>query len=306
MGRKSIWILSIISALVAGATAASAALPVNVAYTDPAGYGFYDPSLGVQRRAAFETALNTWTSQLQGTVPLEVQARFESMGGDAQSATLAYAGPFSVARDFPNAQPGIWYVTALGNQLAGYDLDPTAPDIEVVVNADVDNATVLGGVDYYYGLDGNAGQHIDFRTTIMHELGHGLGFISLIDSNTGEFFRAPNDPAPLPDIFSIKLAKSKKAFFSSKAKTMDRLKSKKRLKAMQSQKLRWIGPEVFATNGSMTSLYAPKPLHQGSSTSHWDSANYPDLLMEPFDTGPKFGIDLSKQALQDIGWRFAN
>jgi hypothetical protein len=237
-------------------------------------------------------------------VPLQVLARFEALGGDAVSATLAYAGPVSVARDFPNAEPGTWYVTALGNQLAGYDLDPTAADIEVVINGDVDNAVVLGGVNYYYGLDGNAAGHIDFRSTILHELGHGLGFISLINNTTGEFFKAPGDPAPLPDIYSRKLAQSKKPFFSSKAKTMDRLNAKKRAKAIKSQKLRWIGPEVFNSKGFMTSLYAPKKLEVGSSLSHWDSANYPDLLMEPFDTGPKFGIDLSRQALQDMGWKF--
>ncbi len=282
----------------------ASAIAVNVNYTDAAGFGFHDPTFGVERRAAFETALNTWTSQLQGTVPLEVQAKFEPLGGDAVSATLAYAGPISVARDFPGAEPGTWYVTALGNQLAGYDLDPAAADIEVVINSDVDNAVVLGGVGFYYGVDGNAGGNIDFRTTILHELGHGLGFSSLMNPATGEFFKAPSDLAPLPDIYSKKLAQSKKAFLSSKAKTMPTLRAKKRLKAMKSQKLRWAGPEVFASKGFMTSMYAPKKLEAGSSTSHWDSANFPDLLMEPFDTGPKFDIDLSKQALQDMGWRF--
>lgn len=283
-----------------------ASLPVNVQYQDQAGFGFYDHTLGVERRAAFEAALHTWTSQLQGTIPLQVQARFEALGGEANSAVLAYAGPVSVARDFPGAEPGTWYVTALGNQLAGYDLDPTGADIEVVINSDVDNAVVLGGVNYYYGLDGNAGPHVDFRTTVLHELGHGLGFISLINNSTGEFFRAPSDAAPLPDIYSKRLAQSKKAFYSSKIKPLERLKAKKRLKAIKSQKLRWVGPEVFSATGAMTSLFAPKQLQQGSSLSHWDSANYPDLLMEPYDTGPKFGIDLSKQALQDMGWKFVN
>jgi hypothetical protein len=283
---------------------APAALPVNIIYTDSAGYGFRDPSLGVQRRNAFETALRTWTNQLQGTVPLAVQARFEAMGGDAYSAVLAYAGPVSIARDFPNAQPSTWYVSALANQLAGYDVDPASADIEVVINSDVDNAVVLGNVGYYYGVDGNAAGNVDFRTTILHELGHGLGFISFIDNNTGEFFRAPGDAVALPDIYSRMLSKSKKGYLSPKLKTIDRLRGKQRLKAARSRNLRWIGPAVYESQGFLGYLFAPKSFLAGSSVSHWDTLYSPDLLMEPYDTGPKFGIDLTRQALQDLGWKF--
>ncbi len=284
--------------------APASALPVNISYTDPVGFGFNDPTLGAQRRATFETAVYTWTNQLQGNVPLAVVARSEAMGGDAVSATLAYAGPISVVRDFPGAQPDTWYVTALGNQLAGYDLDPGAADIEVVINSDVDNSTVLGNRGFYYGNDGNAGGNIDFRTTVLHEMGHGLGFISLMDSNTGEFFQAPGDPRPLPDSYTRQLVKSKKAYISSKNKAMDRQRAKQRKKAVISNKLRWTGPATYAINGFMPSLFAPKPIVPGSSVSHWDASSYPDLLMEPYATGPKFGIDLSKQALEDMGWNF--
>lgn len=285
--------------------APASALPVTISYNDALEYGFNDPTLGAQRRVAFETAVYTWTNQLQGTVPLEVVARGEAMGGEALSATLAYAGPVSVARDFPGAQPDTWYVTALGNQLAGYDLDPGAADIEVVINFDVDNPTVLGDRGFYYGTDGNAGGNIDFRTTVLHELGHGVGFISFMDSNTGEYFQGPGDPRPLPDAYSRKMVKSKKAFVSSKNKALDNQRAKQRKKALTSNQLRWTGPATYALNGFMPSLYAPKKVEPGSSISHWDTGNFPDLLMEPFATGPKFNIDLSKQALQDMGWRFS-
>lgn len=307
MNRSLLFLAAMIAAAVI-ASPAMAVMPVNVTYPDARGYGFSHNTLGLHRRVAFETALRTWTNQLTGTVPLEVVARFEPMGGDALSATLAYAGPLSVARDFPGAQPGTWYVTALGNQLAGYDLDPGAADIEVVVNSDVDNSFVLGALGFYYGMDGNAGSSIDFRTTILHEIGHGLGFISLIDPYTGRFFQAPGDPAPLPDMYSRMLASSKKPYFSSKTKPLHSLRrDKQRAKALRSgEKLRWSGPATYAAKGFLASIYAPKNVEPGSSVSHWDSGNFPDLLMEPFATGPKFSIDLSKQALQDMGWTFVN
>jgi len=51
-------------------------------------------------------------------------------------------------------------------------------------------------------------------------------------------------------------------------------------------------------------LYAPNPVEQGSSISHWDTPAAPDLLMEPFQTDAIYGgyQDLTRHALRDIGW----
>jgi hypothetical protein len=50
-------------------------------------------------------------------------------------------------------------------------------------------------------------------------------------------------------------------------------------------------------------LYAPNPLQNGSSISHWDTSAAPDLLMQPgiaSDLG--HGVDLTLPALRDLGW----
>ncbi len=50
-------------------------------------------------------------------------------------------------------------------------------------------------------------------------------------------------------------------------------------------------------------MYAPNPVEQGSSVSHWDTSAEPSLLMEPFITdGLSDGVDLTKFAFEDIGW----
>jgi hypothetical protein len=50
-------------------------------------------------------------------------------------------------------------------------------------------------------------------------------------------------------------------------------------------------------------LYAPSPVEQGSSVSHWDTSAEPSLLMEPFITdGLSDGVDLTQFAFEDIGW----
>lgn len=52
-------------------------------------------------------------------------------------------------------------------------------------------------------------------------------------------------------------------------------------------------------------LFAPNPLQQGSSVSHWDRSAQPNLLMEPSTSGNlQFGrVDLTRPLLQDMGWR---
>jgi hypothetical protein len=50
-------------------------------------------------------------------------------------------------------------------------------------------------------------------------------------------------------------------------------------------------------------LYAPNPLQQGSSISHWETISSPNLLMEPaINSDLGHGVDLTKQLFTDIGW----
>jgi len=50
-------------------------------------------------------------------------------------------------------------------------------------------------------------------------------------------------------------------------------------------------------------LYAPDPLEQGSSVSHWDVSAAPDLLMEPFISSVlTSSVDLTQYLFADIGW----
>ncbi|MEM7482556.1 MAG: PA domain-containing protein [Acidobacteriota bacterium] len=55
-------------------------------------------------------------------------------------------------------------------------------------------------------------------------------------------------------------------------------------------------------NGFMK-LFAPNPVQQGSSISHWDTTASPNLLMEPF-INPDIGTDtdLTDELFADIGW----
>jgi uncharacterized repeat protein (TIGR01451 family) len=50
-------------------------------------------------------------------------------------------------------------------------------------------------------------------------------------------------------------------------------------------------------------MYAPDPLDEGSSVSHWDVTAFPDLLMEPrISASLGHGVDLTTALFQDLGW----
>ena len=75
--------------------------------------------------------------------------------------------------------------------------------------------------------------------------------------------------------------------------------------ALKSRKLRWVGTNVTsAAGGQLVLMYAPKKYEPGSSGSHFDVSNFPDLLMEPFYTNATADVDLTREALQDTGWTF--
>lgn len=139
-------------------------------------------TLGAQRLAALERVGEIWGTYLSGNVPIRVLVEFDNLA----EGTLAGASPRSVQRNFANApRTNVWYPVALANQLANADLEPFANDIEVTANS---NGT------FYYGFDSaNPGNQTNFIDVLLHELGHGLGFISLVDLTTGNFYSGQTD-----------------------------------------------------------------------------------------------------------------
>ena len=182
---------------------------------DPTGVGFNDntaastlsaqalgnnlgTTVGELRRNVLEAAGARWSQFLNSQIPILVDVDFEDLGGSsAGGIVLAGASASSYVRNFANApRPGIYYPLALASSLADADLRPDLSDIDITVNS---NAELDGnsGPSWYYGLDGNTPSNlINFSNVIAHELGHGLGFASFANLETGAY--AFGDP----DIFS--------------------------------------------------------------------------------------------------------
>jgi len=286
--------------LVAGAFPAAHAVTMRITYDDSAGEGFSDPTLGSQRKAAFEAAINQWGQSLRGSVPIDIEASFDALGGTATSAVLGQAGPASVIRDFSGApRSSTWYALAMANQFAGSDLAPGLPDIIAQFNSSVDNSIVLGGKDFYYGTDGNAGGDVDFYSVVLHELCHGLGFVEGVNED-GSF------SSGFPVIYDRFLAKGA----SAGADLLTSMNQTQRSSALVSNSLFFGGDSTrTAGGGSNAKLYAPNPYETGSSVSHLDESTYSgdNELMTPVSSGVTHSIGpLVSGIFQDMGWTFTS
>jgi len=215
---------------------------VEVSYTDSANQGFNDPTLGDARKVALEMAANAWGLILGSSVTVNVEARFAEQTCEDGRGTLASAGPRFVFAGFAGGEAGILYPGPLAESLAGDNLsaadgsDPDAADLRITVNSGIDNQCLGPGSRFYYGLDNNvpAGE-ISFVTVAMHELGHGLGFVGLVDEATGELFQG------MPDIFTVRTYDAKKDKHWGEMTDAGRKKSAKR-----TRKVSFDGPKTTA------------------------------------------------------------
>lgn len=318
-----------------GATSASA-LTITIHNADGNGEGFNDPApappvggnpgttLGQQRLFLFQYAADAWGLRLGGNLPVIVTAKFESLGGTSVSATLGFAAPVTVHRDFTNAPASLtWYVAPLANQLYGTDLNDLVPqscpsyalplvggkcpDIFTQFNSDVDGPVVLGATDFYYGIDGNSGSDIDFLSVVLHEIGHGLGVLDLIDPDTGIIDPNPQSPScnSCSDAYTANLLDGNLPVGSM-------TNNQRKQAVLSTGKLVFAGPNTKASTGALFSgvrddgavkVYAPNPYEPGSSVAHVDTSVTPNELMEPFAFNPPprdFTVSLG--LLADLGW----
>ena len=260
---------------------------IQVNYVGP-----WDPNA----KTALEFAVSIWESILESSVPILVTANWSSLG----PSFGANAGPENYMIDFDNAPvANTWYPVATANALAGRDLDPGFDDIGATFNSDF--------TDWYFGTDGAPADKLDFVTIALHELGHGLGFLSSIDANisagTANWGAGSNSP-DIYDLFVKNGANQQliSAFPNQSAALFGQVTS---------NDIWFDGPQTKAQNsGNRARLYAPTNwISAASSIGHLDETTYngtTDAIMTPevgfgevFHTiGP---ITLGMMA--DVGWK---
>jgi hypothetical protein len=261
-------------------------------------------TLGKQRLNVFEAAANIWEQEIASSVEIKVFARFDEQFCNEFGAVLGSAGAAQVFRDFPGALRGsTWFPAALANKLRGVDLDPSTADINATFNSAVGTTCPFPNV-WYYGLDGNPPLgDIDLLSVVLHELGHGLGFATIVSLATG----AKGNGTGFDDVFMLKLEDH------SKNENYPSMTDGERVTAsVDTGDLHYEGAAVVAGSGFLSAgrhspsghvrMYAPNPAQQGSSVSHFDTVLSPNQIMEPAYVEPNHDIGLMRELFDDIGW----
>ena len=337
------------------ATSVPPRIPIEVVFTDtsngcdvapwndasprtPIG-GNSGTTLGAQRRNAMLRAAEILGNEIRSPVLVRVQACWQDLPGDANSATLAQAGPYDlIANDRPPLRVvdgltlagiapflqrnyTVYAAAAAGKQagtrvcgIVGFDC---AESYEIIAtfNTKIDTADALGDRGFYYGstpdtCTGNCDS--DFVSTAMHEMTHGLGFIGLINRDPDE------------GVVGAKLTRYDDAYTANvvavtgdgvgtpfNVRRFSAISDADRGAALVSQSgLRWDGPEalVAQTNPLRTldppnnypRLYAPDPVQPGSSLGHLTASG--NTLMLPTIINGIRTMGLALPMARNFGW----
>lgn len=291
------------------ANAATGEIVIN--NNDGSSEGFNDPTpvtpvggnaaitLGQARLNLFRHASLMLEEMINITVPVQVDAKMESLGGDANSAVLGGASPTIGAINFSGAPlADTWYVIALANTLSGSDLAPGVDDITTTFNSDVDGDVVLGSTRWYYGFDNSANTDIKFLPTVQHEIVHGLGFLTFMNAS-----------GVLLNDFQDAYVRHLEDHNTPPYKLTEMTDAQRAAALIEDGALHWVGDNVRAASSNLVDgtfgdhvlMYAPNPYADGSSVSHFDISVRPSDLMEPFLTSNPDTI-MTAALLEDLGW----
>lgn len=208
-------------------------------------------------KSAIQAAVDAWSVSWKSAVPINITATYARQ---SSNSVLASATPVKFFNAFKGApDPELWYPSAMANALAGKDLDPANPEVEIHINSAMSRV-------FYLGTDGNCPPNqYDLESILLHELGHGLGFLS--NDSYDSFFKLGSIDQPTPyDAYAQTPDGSRLADLASPSAELGT--------ALVSP-LVWSGARAIAANaGVKPKLYTPSLYQSGSSVSHLDQDTF--------------------------------
>jgi hypothetical protein len=289
-----------------GAAAADAAT-IQITSRDPAGVGFNDPTpvapvggnpgttLGEQRMNLYRHVADIWEQNLQSDVTITVNAGWEALTCSSTSAVLGSAGAWNAWHDFPNSQPNTWYPQALANKLAGVNLSAGIPDdgsgygtvdIKTQFNINLGKTGCLDGTPFYLGYTGfDATKGVNFIETLLHELGHGLGF-SVLSVNTSTGWRANADFSAYVQTGGVPSIWERYMYDNTIGKTwLDMTNDERKASAINPLKLAWNGPATVTgaalVLGAVPSIKITTPVPGASGFYDYNTASFGPVVVNP-------------------------
>jgi len=202
-----------------------------------------------------QAAVDVWAENFESKVPIYIEATW---GRSSSYSILGSARPGSYFSNFSGApDPSLWYPSALANALAGKDLDGDNPEMVITVNS-------LANW-YRGGGTGPSKTEYDLQSVILHEMAHGLGFLSTDSYDTFFGYGSIDQPTPYDAYVQTGDGRRLADLPSPSIELGEALTSK----------LVWSGAQGIAANGGVKPLlYSPKKYEDGSSVSHLDEATF--------------------------------
>jgi hypothetical protein len=221
-----------------------------------------------------QAAVNVWSANFSSSVAITVDA---SWGRSSSWGVLGSARPGSFFSAFSGApDPSLWYSSATANALAGKDLDKANPEIIIQVNS---------GAAWNTRGDGTpSSSEYDLESVFIHELGHGLGFLSNDAYDPYYGLGSLDQPTPFDAYLQT----------SDGRRLADLPTPSKELGTALTSSLVWNGALGLKANaGIKPKMYTPSRYESGSSTSHLDESTFSksglDSVMTPsLDPGEIF------------------
>jgi hypothetical protein len=202
-----------------------------------------------------QAAVDIWGANFASRVPVTIDATWSR---STSASILGSARPGSFYAGFIGAPDStLWYPSALANALAGKDLDGEDPEMVIEVNSLANWNTRNDGSPRF--------NEYDLQSVFLHEMAHGLGFLST--DSYDNFFNYGSIDQPTPyDAYAQLLDGRRLSDLPSPSLELGQ--------ALTSP-LVWSGALGIAANGGTKPLlYTPAKYEEGSSVSHLDEDTY--------------------------------
>lgn len=256
--------------------------PVTVTYYnngDTDGTSTGQANWTAQQIADVEASVRVWTDRITNVPARQVQLHMfwnALPGGTLGSTSNPIVGNGTTA----------WSLTEYTWRVGGNF--PIDADARIVFDTDA------AGFNWTFGAGTPVGSTFDFRTVMIHEFGHAMGFSSAYNSSTDQWWSGGLtewDKRLVDSLGNVAVAGG-----SGSPGNFNEL----------DDPIYFNGTVAKRANGNaLVPVYAPSPYQGGSSISHIDEATYGTSLMTPFlGVGQVTRVPsaLEWSILKDLGW----
>lgn len=254
---------------------------------------------------AFDYAANIWGGLITSSQVIHVQACWTT---GLPANTLGSAGTYYYSGGSLPAGAGV--PLPLAESMLNNDLNSSgAPFYEIYA--------IFNGSrsDWYFGTDGNvAPSQIDFATTVLHELGHGLGFSgrTRLDDGTGVDECAGIAGEACHGYTGVDFVYTQDVITDNGVAVTSITNPSTDLAALfqggslsgGSGGLFLNGPLTVAANGAPAQIYTPSTYQQGSTFSHFNTSTFQgEVMKHALNSGQAIhDPGLALDVLNDFGW----